>query len=450
MIYTNFTRPEGARRNLLTYSEQFDNAAWIKANTTVSANAAAAPYGTDTADVLIPNTTSGVVHDLNNQSAQIQPDNTTITLSCFAKDFGQRYLWLRVVNRAGQFRSIAFDLQTGDFNKISSETEGTIVYVGNGWYRCSNTVNVGVGLSGASGRAVIAAAVGMSSGLEVFAGDGTSGIYIWGAQLEVGGLTAYQPVVSGLEFDTEPLNHARIGYQNLTYGLTATASSAAAGFPAIAATYPTTFEYWTPTALPAAWGVDFGSAKSVDYCGIVGDLNGATIEIQSSSNFSTWTARGTIGPTTDRINMALFLETSVRYWRLYVTGGLPNIAVVHLGKALAMQRKIYQGHTPLTLSRTTELSNNMSDGGQYLGRSVIRKGAQTSCNWSHLKADWYRANFDPFVKAARTGPFFIGWRPESYPSELGYVWTDNDIAPTNSGPRDFMSVGVSFMGLINE
>ena len=249
---------------------------------------------------------------------------------------------------------------------------------------------------------------------------------------------------------TPDLNHARIGYQNLTYGLTPTASTAAAGFPAIAATYPTTFEYWTPTALPATWSVDFGTSKAVDYCGIVGDLNGATVAIQSSANNSTWTTRGTIGPTSDRINMALFLEQAARYWRLSVTGGFPNIAVVYLGKALAMQRKIYQGHTPLTLSRTTELSNNMSETGQYLGRSITRKGAQTSCNWSHLKADWYRANFDQFVKAARTGPFFIGWRPESYPAELGYVWTDGDIAPTNSGPRDFMSVGVNFMGLINE
>ena len=246
------------------------------------------------------------------------------------------------------------------------------------------------------------------------------------------------------------LGHARIGYQNLTYGLTPTASSAAAGFPAIAATYPTTFEYWTPTALPATWAVDLGAAQFVDYCGLVGNLNGATVAIQSSSDNATWTTRGTITPTIDRINMALFLQASLRYWRLSITGGIPNIAVVYIGKTLAMQRKIYQGHTPLNLSRTTELSNNMSDGGQYLGRSVIRKGAQTSCDWSHLTADWYRANFDPFVKAARTAPFFIAWRPEQYPNELGYVWTENDIAPQNSGPKNYMSVSVSFMGLINE
>jgi len=434
MIYTNFTRPEGARRNLLTYTNEVGGTSWLDSRLDITLSSTIAPNGENQGNLILDDSIGA---SYIYRGAVVFEAGKIYTVSVYAKKFNGNRLLVQLPATNG-FPALStyseFDLELG----IKTFGTGVIESVGNDWYRCTHT------------STCIATTTANWISFLLFADEIGTGFYLWGAQLEVGGLTAYQPVVSGLEFNTEPLNHARIGYQNLTYGLTATASSAAAGFPAIAATYPTTFEYWTPTALPAAWGVDFGSAKSVDYCGIVGDLNGATIEIQSSSNFSTWTARGTIGPTTDRINMALFLETSVRYWRLYVTGGLPNIAVVHLGKALAMQRKIYQGHTPLTLSRTTELSNNMSDGGQYLGRSVIRKGAQTSCNWSHLKADWYRSNFDPFVKAARTGPFFIGWRPESYPSELGYVWTDNDIAPTNSGPRDFMSVGVSFMGLINE
>lgn len=249
---------------------------------------------------------------------------------------------------------------------------------------------------------------------------------------------------------TPDLNHARIGYQNLVFGRTPTASSASTGYPAVAAAYPTTFEYWQPSTVPATWTVDLGSAQAVDYCGLVGNLNGSTIAVQSSPDNSTWTTLATIGPTTDRINMGLFAEVSARYWRLSVTNFAPQIAVVYLGKALAMQRKIYQGHTPLTLSRDTELSNNVSDTGQWLGRSIIRRGAQTSASWQHLKADWYRANFDPFVKAARKEPFFIGWRPQQYPAEVGYVWTGGDIRPSNTGPRDFMSVDMSFQGLINE
>jgi len=246
-------------------------------------------------------------------------------------------------------------------------------------------------------------------------------------------------------------NHARIGWQNLTFGRTPTASTSAAGRPAINATFPTTFEFWQPTAVPATWSVDLGSARIVDYVGIVGDFNGATVVVEYSSNNTTWTSVDTRTEVNDRINLFLFFsQVTARYWRLSFSVAIPRLAVAYIGKLLVMQRPIYQGHTPLTLSRETTVSNNVSEGGQYLGRSIIRQGAQTSASWNHLKADWYRANFDPFVKAARTVPFFIGWRPLAFPGELGFCWTNDDIAPENSGPRDFMNVDISFRGLINE
>jgi hypothetical protein len=51
---------EEQRTNLLTYSENFDNAAWGKQSVTVNANAAIAPDGTLTADKLIESTTNAV------------------------------------------------------------------------------------------------------------------------------------------------------------------------------------------------------------------------------------------------------------------------------------------------------------------------------------------------------------------------------------------------------
>ena len=38
--------------NLLQYSEQFDNAAWTKTNSTITANATTAPDGTLSADII--------------------------------------------------------------------------------------------------------------------------------------------------------------------------------------------------------------------------------------------------------------------------------------------------------------------------------------------------------------------------------------------------------------
>ena len=44
---------EEERTNLFTYSEEFDDATWLKSNATVTANDAVAPDGTSTADKLI-------------------------------------------------------------------------------------------------------------------------------------------------------------------------------------------------------------------------------------------------------------------------------------------------------------------------------------------------------------------------------------------------------------
>lgn len=285
-----------------------------------------------------------------------------------------------------------------------------------------------------------------------FGGDDWKNSFIETIRFDFGGSTSDIYIVGLLEIDYTPetdLYHSRIGIDNIVQGKTPTASSSATGYPAIAATYPTTYEYWKPSALPATWAIDNGAAVACDYFGLVGDFNGATINVQSSVDNSTWTTQATGAPTS-RTAMFLFAPVSARYWRIQVTGAVPSIAVVYMGQALAMQRKIYQGHTPITLSRITETTQNTSETGQYLGRSIIRKGLQTSCEYQHLTADWYRANFDPFVDAARESPFFFAWRPIQYPNELGFVWTTGDIRPSNTGPRNFMSVTFRVTGIANE
>jgi hypothetical protein len=92
---------------------------------------------------------------------------------------------------------------------------------------------------------------------------------------------------------------------------------------------------------------------------------------------------------------------------------------------------------------------NKSERGQWLGRSIIRGGSAGSWSWRHLKADWYRTYFDPFVESARTQPFFIAWRPETYPV-AAYCWTEGDITPSNMGVKDFMQVTLEAEGLAIE
>jgi hypothetical protein len=242
------------------------------------------------------------------------------------------------------------------------------------------------------------------------------------------------------------LNNSRIGYKSIATGRTPVASSSVSGYPASAAATFTTYDYWRPAAMPATWAVDATDDVECDYVGMVGDIEARSIAVQYSFDNINWlTAFEFIAE--KKVVMGLFESRTGRYWRVLINGSVPNVSVIYIGKALEMQRSIYQGHSPVTLSRTTEISSNVSEGGQYLGRSIIRNGSATSAQFQNLRAEWYRENFDPFVKAARTQPFFFAWRPLKFPQEVGYVWTNEDIQPSNSGPRDFMSVSFSMSGI---
>jgi hypothetical protein len=175
-----------APMNLLTFSEQFDNAAWTKTNATVTANNTVAPDGTTTADLVIPTATSGF-HNVF-QSATLAV--ATHTLSAYFRASGYNFCGFR---EGGSGLWATFNLSTGVVVGTSASTTATITPVGNGWFRCSmsyaGTASYPVQLFSIDNSYTSGTPVGYS-----FSGNGTSGTFIWGAQLEVGSTaTTYNP-----------------------------------------------------------------------------------------------------------------------------------------------------------------------------------------------------------------------------------------------------------------
>lgn len=256
------------------------------------------------------------------------------------------------------------------------------------------------------------------------------------------------------------LDNSRIGYQSYTRDSTSTASASSETDegPSDAPLRPDTAEYWLPSTTPATWTLDIGSSKAIDYVGIANHELGTknySVRVDVSDDNATWEQFSSdLIPADDSPIMFLDTQVTRRYCRLTFTclsspDDPARVAVINVGVALAMQRRIYGGHKPLSLSRSTVLTQNLSKGGQFLGQGFVRNGVSGSALYKHLTPSWYRSQFDPFVESARRYPYFYAWRPSSYPLEVAYVWTGQDIAPSNMGVLDFMQVSWNMNGIGN-
>jgi len=186
---------EEARTNLALYSEQFDNAAWPKQNATVTANATTAPDGTTTADKLVEDATAGVSHRMYQTTASAFANGTTVTNSVFLKAAERTWAYIRLELNDNTSLNAWFNLSTGAIGTVQSGLTATITPFGNGWYRCTVAGSVGTGASPAKNYFLVG--VTTADNTTNYTGNGTSGVFLWGAQLEAGAFaTSYIPTVA--------------------------------------------------------------------------------------------------------------------------------------------------------------------------------------------------------------------------------------------------------------
>jgi len=247
-----------------------------------------------------------------------------------------------------------------------------------------------------------------------------------------------------------PLKHARMAHSgNWHAGGTISSSTEAAGFTDDAADTTLTYERWKPTALPATWENDLGSAKLVDYCCIAAHdmgTNGNTLQVQyDSTGGGTWVDVINEAVLDDSPIFAIFEPETRQKWRLRISGGTaPEIGVVKFGEALQFERPFYQGFAPARMTRRTSVTGNLSEGGAFLGRSKIRSSLSSEYSWTNLTYAWVRANLDGstgLIQSVETEPFFLAWRA-ALEQDCDFAWTKGPVdSPSLSGPIDLMSFG---------
>ena len=180
---------EGSAENLIASSEDFSVTDWNKARSSIIVNQAIAPDGTASADKLVESTdtNSHLVYQNVTYTSGVK-----YTQTVFLKKAEQNFATLFFSSGQGFNANygLGINLTTGE-TTVTSGLEFSVEDVGNGWFKCSITETT----NATSGRsAYIVVQESLTDSLVSYAGDGTSGIYIWGAQLEEGSFpTSYFP-----------------------------------------------------------------------------------------------------------------------------------------------------------------------------------------------------------------------------------------------------------------
>ena len=174
---------EQQRTNLALRSAEFATSAWVKNGISVASSAILAPDGTPASK--LTESATNAVHNLT-QTGKVLSGTTSYCRSVYARGDGSgRKLRLATDFASawsGTYAYVDFDLEAGTMSATAADS-GTygMEPAPAGWYRCwlqAQTVAV-PGTVNITAHFVLGAST-------TYLGDGTSGIYMWGWQFEVG------------------------------------------------------------------------------------------------------------------------------------------------------------------------------------------------------------------------------------------------------------------------
>ncbi len=230
---------------------------------------------------------------------------------------------------------------------------------------------------------------------------------------------------------------AYTGLTNLVKSGTVTVTSEATGYEKENAQSWKTSSWWQAGAAGTVYFyVDMGAAVNVDSWGFTGsDLsdNSGTIKPEYSATGAWAGEENDLDSLHTPIeNITVFKKVTnrnVRYFRFEIdsTGAASFFANLYLGVALALPKGMNSPFSPANYNRDRKIMNNISEGGQFLGRTLRRNGSKVTISQKNITRTWIDANWITIADHIELYPFYFIWDQENFPTEAAYCMTDKKI-----------------------
>lgn len=218
------------------------------------------------------------------------------------------------------------------------------------------------------------------------------------------------------------------------------------------------YTYWKVAAGTNYLTFVFSSAKSVNAYAFYSPGQetlfnlGGTFQLQYSlDGGTTWlNFRSAEAPTNSTPIYRTATSVSANRWRWkFVCASDFFISILSFGTDFEWERGDWVGVSPPKFARDTTLTNNTSQGGNWLGRSVIRNGMSMSFNIEWVTESFINTYWYDFMIWAEQKPWFLLYNGLDFPADAAYCWSDAKIGmPMNSHPN-YMGTKLKIMGRTN-
>lgn len=182
---------EETRTNVIVASQNFADASWTKSRSTVTpTTAVVAPDGTNSCYYWAEDTSASTTHRIF-AAPQTFATGTTYPFVFYARKDTRDQIFMRRLGESSDGNAVLFDLTALTATVVGGAVTLAAIYdIGNDWRKC---VMVATGIGG--NQAYVALAV---NGSPTYTGNGTSGMYIWAADVQTGSFaTSYIPTSAG-------------------------------------------------------------------------------------------------------------------------------------------------------------------------------------------------------------------------------------------------------------